>query len=259
MTTARTLRGLIGMIALAAMLPVAVASAADDSASARYRVSYGSLPVGHADLNLRIADDGYEIGTAFSSGGVATILRTTEGGANARGTLGASGPSPAAFSLAYRSGDRERRRDVAFAGGGVSAANVQPPREVPNPASAAQLVGAIDPASALVVRAPNGAAVCSRTLPLFDGRARLDLSLSSSRTKQFRADGWRGEVRVCDMRIMPVAGIRTKSLRTIEGIRDASVSFAPLPNSDAWLAVEMEVPTSFGTVSAKATRLDLGG
>ena len=108
------------------------------------------------------------------------------------------------------------------------------------------------------MRAADSAAVCNRTIPLFDGKARLDLVLSPRRTKSFRTKGWRGEVRVCAVSLKPLAGVKPKSKREMDRIKGATVAFAPVPGTDAWMAVELTVPSSIGTVSAKATRLSFG-
>ena len=252
------------LLGIAIALPItapAADAAGSAAASARYRISYGNIPVGHADTSVRVeANGGYGIGTTFSSGGIAKLLKTTEGRADARGSLGGTAPTPDAFSLAYRQGDRQRSRDIAFSGGGVASVNVQPAKPIPNPATAAQLARAIDPASALLVRAPDdGAAVCNRTVPVFDGRARLDLRMAYRTTAKFRAKGWRGKVHVCSIAMTPIAGVKPKSERAMREMRGASVAFAQLPGTDAWLAVELTVPASIGTVTARATRLDFGG
>lgn len=258
--TAMAAAMLASAVALTAPVPSAEASAGS-LATARYRVTYGDVPIGHVEAAVRVDPaGGYGIVSNFSSGGVARLMRETVGEVRATGSLGATAPAPSSFNLAYSQGEKHRQRALGFAGGGVSSVDVRPVKPVPNPATAAQLHGAIDPASALLVRAPdNGAAVCNRTLPIFDGTVRLDVTMAHRTTKRFRAKGWRGNVHECAAVLNPVAGAKPKSERTMRELRGTTVSFAPIPGTDAWMAVEVTVPSSYGTVRAKATRVGFDG
>lgn len=242
-------------LALAVALGTASAAHAED-ASVRYRVSYGIVPVGTMDATYRIGADDYAIDASFGTGGLVELVRSTEGTASASGSFEGG---PEAFSIAYSYGDRSREREIAFRDGEVADVTLTPPpREDDDrtPPTPAELEGAVDPASALVVRAASGTEACGRTLRVFDGRTLVELALSSSRTKPFRAGSWRGDVQVCDVVATPVAGASDSASSEVEAVQGATLAFAPVPGRDAWIAVELRVPSSVGMVSARAVSLD---
>lgn len=227
-------------------------------ASVRYRVSYGIVPVGTMDTTFRVGADGYTIDASFGTGGLVELIRSTEGTASASGTL-VDGTVPEAFSIAYTYGDRSRAREIAFEDGTVEEATLTPPPRADDdrtPPTPDELRGAIDPASALIVRAASGTEACRRTLRVFDGRALVELAMKPSRTKPFRAGDWRGEVQVCDVVATPIAGTRESSEREIEAVRGATLALAPTPGGDTWIAVELRVPSSVGMISTRAISLD---
>lgn len=256
------LRLAITLIAAGGLASVAVASLAraqeTPDARLRYRIAYGAVPVGHLDATFRVdAEGAYAVDASFGTGGLVRLIRQTEGTATARGTLHEGASVPRAFTLAYSYGDRERTRTIGFEGGDATEVEIVPARDgdrrAPTPE---QLQEVVDPASALLVPVSDGRAPCDRTLRVFDGRLRLDLALTPSRSKPYRADGWAGEVEVCDIVATPVAGGRASAVREIEAVEGATVALAPLPGREAWIAVELRVPTSVGMVSARAVEID---
>ena len=236
---------------------------ADDPANVeiRYQVSYGALPVGHMDARFMLAGNGYEVDATFGSGGLVRLIRTTTGRVRSSGTLDGT-TVPEAFDLAYSYGDRSRERTIEFEGGTVGTVTIEPKPRADSertPPTEAQLKGAVDPASGLVVLAPADGEPCGRTVKVFDGRVLLELTLGASRSKPFRAGDWRGEVRICDLKARPIAGTRRSSREEIEAVRGATIALAPVPGRDAWIAVELRVPASVGMVSARAVELSFGG
>ena len=249
-------------IAAIATVPATARAAGEGEVTARYRVAYGALPVGHLDAAIALGAGGdYAIEATFGTGGLVRLIRQTEGRVGATGAL-AGAPVPGAFDLAYSYGDRDRARSIRFDGGAVGAVEIVPPPRADDERTeptAAELAGAIDPASALIVPAAPDEDPCRRTLRVFDGRTLVELALAPSRTKPYRADGWSGEVTVCDIAAKPIAGARRSTREEIEAVRGAEVALAPVPGRDAWIAVELRVPSSAGMVSARAVKLRFAG
>ena len=228
----------------------------------RYRVSYGVLPMGRVDANVTLDPKSYALSARFKSGGVAKLMKKTEGKASATGTLGKSGPVPKSFKLGYKSGKKKRSRAVAFKGGAVAKASESPKRKTPKtgwvPTSPADLQNAIDPASAFLVSAPKGNP-CASKLKVFDGRTRIDAAMRSLGTVKFRAKGFRGKAHKCAISIAPVAGYKKgKSAERMRALKGMTVSFIPVPGTKLHMLVAAEVPTSIGKFTAKATKVDLG-
>ena len=270
-STTRHARRLVGglRIAIAAAATVGVLAIGIGSAGAaasrdvdvRYRVSYGALPMGRVDANVRIDPGAYAMSARFKSGGLAKLMKKTEGNASASGAIGKAGPVPKSFKIGYRSGKKKRSRAVSFAGGAVKAASESPKRKPPKnwvPALPEHLKNAIDPASAFLVSAPGGNP-CASKARLFDGRTRIDTTMRSLGEHRFRAKGYRGTAHKCAVSVAPVAGYKPgKSAERMRSLKGMTASFVPVPGTDLHMLVALEVPTPIGKFTAKATRLDLG-
>ena len=229
---------------------------------ANYRVSYGALSIGHLVTSTRIEGNRYALEGEFASGGLAKIFSKTNGTAAATGRLGKGGVRPESFTLAYRSGKKQRARRIAFAGDRVSDVALDPKPKARKDwvdVKPDELLGVLDPAAGLIVAGEGG--VCGRTLKTFDGRMRLDVQMSPRKPRPFRADGFRGTAHVCALRFEPVSGYR-KDKDTIEEMRDlrgAEAMFVAVPGTQTWQLVGLTVPTSIGKVSARATRFEVRG
>ena len=248
----------LGVLAIG--VSAAGASATAKLVGARYKVSYGALPVGELNANVAIAPQSYKLDANFKSSGIAKLMKKTRGQAAAHGAIGASGLRPKAFAMDYTSGKKTRARSVAFAGGSVARATETPARTPPAnwvPTLPQHLAGAIDPASALLVTAPGGNP-CAGTAKLFDGRTRIDATMNSLGATRFRTKGYKGTAHKCAVSIAPVGGYKTgKSEQRLRGMRGVTASFVPVPGTALHMLVQLEVPTPIGTFTAKATRLSL--
>ncbi|NCW45161.1 MAG: DUF3108 domain-containing protein, partial [Gemmatimonadaceae bacterium] len=96
----------------------------------------------------------------------------------------------------------------------------------------------VDPVSALIMPVPAnqellGPAACERTISVFDGITRFDISLSYSGAQNIEARGYAGPVVVCAARYTPIAGHRpdSASTRYMSENQDIHVWLAPLPET----------------------------
>jgi hypothetical protein len=134
------------------------------------------------------------------------------------------------------------------------------------PITAANKRGVIDPASALMMpvlgRAdPMDPTNCSRTLPIFDGATRFDVSLSYGETRNVAKPGYNGPVLVCNARYTPIAGHRPDrpGVKFMEDNREMSVWLAPVEGTRVLLPVRIAVRTTVGTNIIEATRWTRSG
>jgi hypothetical protein len=121
--------------------------------------------------------------------------------------------------------------------------------------------GIIDPLSAVVaVTAARGKADdpanCNRTLPVFDGTQRFNISLSYAETRTVQKPGYSGPVLVCNVRYSPVAGHRPTrpAVKFMEENRDMSVWLAPVEGTRMLVPLRISVRTMVGTTVVEAER-----
>nr|WP_290086110.1 DUF3108 domain-containing protein [Aquibium sp. A9E412] len=252
---------------MAAALFAAVVAAAGPAAGephhyrARYDASLLGFPIGQAAFESRFDGARFEVTGSFASAGLARIFDRTEGSVTAKGALAPAAPKPERFSLDYRNGDKRQTTEIRFADGRVAATENDPP---PKPrgddwiaVAGAELRRAVDPLSAMLVRADAPDAVCGRTLRVYDGQTRVDFVLDAA-TGRDRLDA--GAV-TCRARFVPVSGYR-KGRSAIAFLRDRArilVAFAPLGETGVYSPVEAAIGTEIGTVRVRArsiTRVD---
>ncbi len=260
---------------LARRLPLALAFAAlpflslpdaGHAASLRgeYSLSLRGIPIGSARLKAEVAEGHYTIEFAGRVKGLVRLFTDGEASVRAEGAEADGALRPAEYSQYWTEEDDEETIRVAFSGREVSDIAVEPPVKRPEryvPVEAEHKADVLDPASAFVWPAPDGATaeICDRTLPLFDGRRRYDLALSYSRTEEFegRSGSYSGPAVVCAVRYRPIAGHREnrKTVRELAANEDMEVWMAPV--GDGMVApVRVRVGTKYGRVVLNAQEFE---
>src|SRR5262249_9431485 len=120
--------------------------------------------------------------------------------------------------------------------------------------------GVLDPLSAgLVFVGGNGEVVsqdaCRRTVPIFDGRQRYDLTLAFKRMDWVKADkGYEGPVVVCMVVYRPLAGHRPDrpATRTLADWRARDIWFAPIGGTRFLAPFRISMPTLVGPAVLQA-------
>ncbi len=147
-------------------------------------------------------------------------------------------PQPSTFAIATKTSNSGIAVRMALARGSVTQAEITPPLVDMGdrvPITAANKRGVIDPASALVMPVQGRGdlmdpANCNRTLPIFDGATRFDVTLSYGETRSVAKPGYSGPVLVCNARYLPIAGHRPDrpGVKFMEDNREMSVWLAPV-------------------------------
>ncbi len=144
-------------------------------------------------------------------------------------------------------------------------ASPPPPGEDRVPLTEAHRRGVTDPLTALLVPAADGqdglsAAVCARTVPIFDGRRRYDLKLAFKRMERAKADkGYAGPVVVCSLVFQPIAGHRAASplLSLLAGDgREIEIAFAPVAGTRMLAPFRVTVVNMLGNLVIQASRFE---
>jgi len=230
---------------------------------AHYVASLAGIPIGKGQWVIDVADDQY---TATASGKTTGLMQVFAGGlgsAAGRGTVNGGKPVSSSYAATIASDVKTDEVRMAVSAGNVKEYSVQPVwPQVPDrvPVTEAHRRGITDPMSAtLMAVGGNGDPVkpeaCQRTLAIFDGRGRFDLTLSFKRMDHVRsARGYEGPVVVCAVRYHPIAGHRPNrsAVKYLVEQRDIEVALAPVAGTRVLVPYRVFVPTAIGPAVLEA-------
>lgn len=180
-------------------------------------------------------------------------------GYSANGSISGRNLYPAVQHLSYKNGKRKGTADLTFANSNVIKVSANPKFKYKSgsvPITKEHALNVIDPVSSLVFSlAPNeavtGATICNRSIPIFDGKNRLDLHFTYKKSEKSKTKGFKGKVYTCAVRYAPVAGHRphSKSTRFMASANDIEITMAPVGQSRVYALYGFKVPTRKGVVS----------
>lgn len=234
-----------------------------------YAITLAGLSLGNAGLDGTFDDQRYDMKLTGRLTGIAGALSgNSTGGAAARGVVTSSHVVSNGFSANARSGAHQRTVMMGVNGGNVTSISIVPPfeRNYPVvPLGDGDRRHITDPLSGLVSVMENGRiddpANCSRTIPVFDGTQRFDIQLSYGGTRLVRKPGFTGNVVVCHIRYMPVAGHRTDrpSVQFMRDNREMSAWLAPVEGTRLLLPIRISVQTMLGLSVVEAQHWSVSG
>ena len=248
-------------IALAAMSePVA----AQGRLEAKYEASLAGLPIGKGAWIVDIADDQY---SAAMSGGTTGLMKSIGGGngtGTSQGRIVAGQFAPLNYISNINYGKKAEIIRIALAGGNVKESAIEPqPPENPDriPVTDAHRRNVLDPMTGSLLRVagtgdPVSPEACRKTLPVFDGRMRYDLTLEYKRMETVKSEkGYRGPAVVCAVYFTPIAGYVPDrvSIKYVAAQRDMEIWFAPIAGTRVLAPYRITIPTPLGTGMLEAT------
>ena len=236
---------------------------------ARYTAYLAGVPLGRGVWVIDVAGDHYASSASGKTVGLLQVLSSGQGSVAANGTVNGGKPVSATYSATVVTEKRSDQVQMALASGTVkeySAVPVWPPVPDRVPVADVHRRGVVDPMSAaLMPVAGNGDPVrpeaCNRSLAIFDGRGRFDLTLSYKRMERVKTEkGYEGPVVVCMVRYHPVAGHRTGrwAIKFLAETRDIEVALAPIGSTRVLVPYRVSIPTSIGTATLEATQFVAG-
>jgi hypothetical protein len=232
---------------------------------ARYTASVAGIVIGRGSWVIEIGQTQY---TASASGrvvGLLKILSNAEGTAAAHGGIEGGRLLPVSYSSRVTVDDKVDDIRLAFAAGAITEAVAEPPTP-PSPdripISDAHRRGVLDPMSAELMPVagtgdPLSPEACHRTLPIFDGRQRFDLSLTFKRFDHVKAEkGYQGPVVVCMVTYQPIAGHRPgrAAIKYLMATREMEMWLAPIAGTRMLVPFRASVPTLIGQAVLEATQ-----
>ncbi|MFD1330736.1 DUF3108 domain-containing protein [Methylopila musalis] len=265
----------IAVVSAAALSLAAVAtsaSAEETRVRARYDLTLAGFNIGAASMQAGVDGKAYDMNVSVRLTGLARFLTGGRGAATSRGVLEPARPSPSAYAINTKSGDKGQIIRFALASDAVSQLSVEPPSKTNGvvPVTEADKKGVVDPVSALMMPAPAGAdpltpAACDRVLPVFDGRQRFDVTLRYDRTEDVKssksgAGQYSGKAIVCRASYKAIAGHRPgrKQVTFLENNKDMEVWLAPVAGTRALLPWKIAVRTEVGLAVIQASSFVVG-
>jgi hypothetical protein len=245
---------------LAALVPGAAAHAG--AFHGEYTVSYLGLTVVRASFDSQYDGDTYRVDGRVAAAGLARLFDDTTGTLKATGRVSGQRVVPQSFRADYTSGKKASMLDIRFADGVVASTKVLPPPK-PHPKDwvgidLADLKGVLDPSAATIVPAADPDSVCNRTVKIYDGEMRANLTLSLASKGEISVPGYEGPTVTCRMQFEPVSGYR-KGRRGLQYLRTKSrilVTFAPLGQTGVYAPIHATVGTEIGTLTVTARRFE---
>jgi hypothetical protein len=226
-------------------------------------VSLAGLQIGTAVLSGDIGPQGYSASLNARLTGLVGVLTSGQGAVKVSGAFAGQRPLSAGYALAANNSQISRTIQIGMNAGSITQVAIEPPFE-PKPDRVPVLEhhrrNVVDPVSALLMPVAGGGDLlaeenCNRTIPVFDGVQRFDVTLSSagSRVVNEPAKGYVGHALVCNARYAPVAGHRPiPATDFMRANRDMQVWLVPVAGSRALIPWRIQVRTQLGSVVIEA-------
>jgi len=226
---------------------------------ARYQISVAGLVIGAAQISGEISDRSYRATLNAQLTGLAGALTTGRGAVAVSGVLAAGRPLSNGYALSANNATISRTIQIAMSQGNISQVAIDPPFEPKDdrvPVLEHHRRNVADPVSALLMPVAGGgdllaAQNCNRTIPVFDGVQRFDVTLSASDVRPVNepARGYVGHALVCRVRYAPIAGHRPiPATEFMTRNREMSVWLVPVEGTRTLLPWRIEVKTQLGTL-----------
>jgi hypothetical protein len=241
------------------------ASAQAEQLTVQYGLSLAGLPIGTATLGGQFGKDSYKVDVRAKMTGLAGMLTSGRGAGSSSGSTAPGKVLPSAYALTSGGGSGTYTVRMALSSGNVAGVEITPPisqAEDRVPVLEIHKRGVVDPVSALIMPVAGQGPLldpssCNRTIPVFDGAGRFDVSLSFSSTKTVELPGYTGPVLVCQARYTPIAGHRTgrKATQFMAENKDMEAWLAPVEGTRLLVPVKISVRTMIGTTVIDATKV----
>ncbi|WP_088346570.1 MULTISPECIES: DUF3108 domain-containing protein [Rhodomicrobium] len=262
--------------AIAALMLVATSASGGEVAAksgarkvtAEYSIGFNGMGIGTFKLWSDLNNTEYSLKGRATISVLAGILFEWRGDTASSGQVMAKLPRPYAYSFGYRTSDRGENINIRFANNIVEEIAVTPPqRQAPGrvPIMRKHMQNVVDPLSALVMLTNigsnhTGSEVCSRRIPIFDGKARYDLKLTYKATKPVTTPyGYTGPAYVCKVKFLPIAGHRRGDDENDFAAKNEGMELwmVPLAQADLYVPYYIYVPTPVGSATLTSSSIEV--
>ncbi len=257
--------GLAACIAGGSVIATAVQA---ESLRANYALSIIGVPIGNADALASIEPGAYKVDIGLRLSGLAALVTKAKGAATANGVIANASVLPNAYANTTANATETRTVRMGLAAGTVRAVEISPPfldMDERVPVTQAHKTSILDPVSALVMSVPAGQPLvgqtaCDRTIPVYDGLVRFNVSLFYKGVRNVHAKGYAGPVTVCSARYTPISGYKfdSQSTKFMADNRDIEVWLAPIEQAHVVVPYYIKVGTKSGALIIQAVDFQIG-
>lgn len=260
---------LSALVAVSPALPSPAPKRVQDSRQVRlrYAITLIGLPIGTASVSGWLGPANYRLEANGKLTGLAGVIVNSKGAATSTGSLARGQVNPSTFAATAATGNYLLTIRMAMADGRAEKVEIAPPYEQkPDrvPLTDADRRGIVDPMSSFFMSVPGsqdlvGPAACNRTLPMFDGGVRFDITLAYVGVRQVKGPGYNGPVAVCSARYKPIAGHRPERPATkfMTDNKEMEVWLAPVAGTRFVVPYRVSILSMIGTTVIEATAFDI--
>ncbi|HEY1735394.1 MAG TPA: DUF3108 domain-containing protein [Methylovirgula sp.] len=248
-------------------LALLATGAAAETLRARYSVSLVGLHIGEIGVESRLESANYKVDLSAHLTGVASWIAHVKMALASSGQIHGGTLLPSAYATTSANSETTRTLRMSLNAGTVRAVEITPPFDDFQgrvPVTAANKHNILDPMSALIMAVPAGRplvgpAACERTIPIYDGVVRFDLTMSFVGTRDVSATGYSGPVTVCAVRYRPIAGHKLDSRSTafMAQNREIEVWLAPIEPAHVVVPFRVGLATLAGYTEVEATEFSI--
>jgi hypothetical protein len=239
-----------------APLPALAAEAWPAAVSARYKLKFNGIDVGHIAFTSKTGKKSYSL---QSQGDVSVLFGAIKwtGTSNVTGAIASGTLSPQSYAFDWKKNKKGGAIKLGYTGQKATSVAVDPPPSTdPDivPITEAHKSGTLDPLSAIMALTRSDVAdPCARRVAVFDGKHRFDIVFSHKRKTLIPAPKSGGASSVgfvCRAMYEPVAGHKDNpDSKKYAANRDAEVTLRRLEGSGLLIPQSVTVPTAWGTGS----------
>lgn len=231
---------------------------------AKYEASLAGIPIGKGGWIVDVADDQYAAAVSGATTGLMKSIGGGSGTGTSQGRIANGQFVPLTYLSTINYGKKAEIIRILMAGGNIKETSIEPePPVTPDrlPVTDAHRRNVLDPMTGSLLRVPGtgdplSPEACRRTIPVFDGRMRYDLSLDYKRTETVKAEkGYKGPAVVCAVYFTPIAGYvpDRASIKYVAAQRNMEIWFAPIAGTRVLVPFKIVIPTPIGTGIIEAT------
>ncbi|SLN35789.1 hypothetical protein OCH7691_01435 [Oceanibacterium hippocampi] len=228
-----------------------------------YEVYAGGFHFLDIDITAALTAEGYRIESVVNGRGLVDFFRKIRLESE---SVGDAELTPRRFNTRDASREDGRRTAIVYRPDGKRDVTIEPDSKKPEPGEEVPdelRRSALDPLTAVLASAVerDPEAICSSTMPIFDGRRRFDLKFSAPRTDSLKTSGqsrFAGEAVRCQVRVEPIAGFSdADDWRSTDADRDrTAIWIARFPQSGLSLPVRFQANAPVGSFIAHLTRFE---
>ncbi len=238
--------------------------------TAEYSINFNGLGIGTFKLWSDLGSKEYSMKARATISVLAGILFEWQGDTSSSGQVMAHLPRPYAYRFGYETSDKRETVDIKFSNNIVEEIAVDPPaRQSASriPVTRKHMRNVVDPLSAILMLSnigsnKTGEEVCSRRLPIFDGKSRYDLKLSYKSTKRVDGAGYAGPAYICKVKFLPIAGHRPgdEDNNFAAKTEAMEVWMIPLAKAELYVPYYIYIPTAVGsaTLTSSSFQVEAG-